>query len=360
MSFASTLVLVLALASPDSPDATTIDAALIRGEGVDLPEIERALRVRLPSLQLFEQGMDMPEGTGMRAFVDLRRLSPTQVQVAVILSDGRAYFRTVDIEAGEPARPVAGALALLIAAIEDDSVAPDQRDVPVPPAIAAPVESHVLEARECPAPAPCPKPPAPVEPPPPPRLELAPTLRSGATFGLGPQVPGLRGAMFGFGVDLRWRGGATLAVDLRAIGARVERYPLHRVRVAAGGGYTLRRGAFELPIVGMFGVEWWGVRGDSELDRHGPGAAARPLVGGGLRLSPGFWARLGPAALRAGARVELWGSGEPGPGGLRQPVIARVNEPGLAALGGAELSLALELSVWLAPRRAKRTGPKRQ
>lgn len=358
MSLASTLVLVLALASPDS-SATTIDAALFRGEGVDLPEVERALRVRLPSLQLFEQGMDLPEGAGLRAFVDLRALSPTQVQVAVILSDGRAYFRTVDTEADAPARPVAAALALLIAAIEDDSVAPDQRDVPVPPAIAAPAEPPVPEDINCPAAPPCPKPPPPPEPPPPPRLELAPALRSGATFGLGGQVPGLRGAMFGLGLDLRWRVGALVGVDVQAIAGRVERFPLQRVRVAAGAGYALRRGAFELPIVGMVGVEWWRVRGDGELDRRGPGEGARPLVGGGLRLSPGFWARIGPAALRAGARVELWGSGEPGPRGPGQPVIARPDQPPLAALGGAELSLALELSVWLAPRKNKRTGSKR-
>lgn len=360
MSVASTLVLVLALASPGSPEATTIDAALIRGEGVDLPEVERALRVRLPSLQLFEQGMDLPEGSGLRAFVDLRQLSPTQVQVAVILSDGRAYFRTVDTEAAAPARPVAGALALLIAAIEDDSVAPDQRDVPVPPAIAAAPEQPVPEVRECPAPAPCPKPPPPPAPPEPPAFELAPVLRGGATFGLGPPVSGLRGAMFGVGLDLRWRAGALVGVDVQTLAGRVERLPLHRVRVAVGAGYALRRGAFELPIVGMLGVEWWGVRGDGELDRRGPGGASRPLVGGGLRLSPGFWARIGPLALRAGARVELWASGEPGPGGPRQPVVARPNEPALAAIGGPELSLALELSLWLAPKRSRRTGPKGQ
>lgn len=363
----SLLAAVIAQASPapaGPPATSTIEAALVRGDDPLLAEVERALRVRLPSLALVRQGSDLPEGSGLRAFVELRRTSPTQVEVAVILSDGRAYFRAVDTEPDAPARPVAGALALLIAAIEDDSVAPDQRDVPVPPAIvAAPVEP-VPEARApaCPAAPPCPQPQPAAPEPPPPRVELAPVLRSGATLGLGPAVPGIRGAMFGLGLDVRWRGGAIVAAEVQAIAATVEGLPLSRGRMAVGAGYGLRRGAFELPIVAMVGVERWGLPGDGTVSRRGADGPIRPLVGGGLRLSPGVRARVGSAWLRFGGRVELWGSGEPGPGGLRQPVLVRPGERPAAALGGAELSLGLELAVWLAPRghKAKQTGPKRQ
>ncbi len=57
-------------------------------------------------------------------------------------------------------------------------------------------------------------------------------------------------------------------------------------------------------------------------------------------------------ALRAGARVELWGLGEP-TAGLRQPTVARPGEPPIASFGGAELSLGLELAVWLTPKRRR-------
>lgn len=357
----SALLLALALASPAPAglSATTIDAALVRGEGLELAEVERALRVRLPSLALVEQGGDMPPGTGTRAFVDLRRTSPTQIQVALILSDGRAYFRTVDTEGEAPARPVAGALALLIAAIEDDSVAPDERDVPVPPAIAAPSPEPVADtpAPTCPAVPPCPQP---APPAPAPALELGLVPSAGATFGLGQPLAGVRGAQLGLGLDVRWRRGALVAVEVRTALAPVDRHTLARVRAAVGGGFALRVRSFELPIVGLLGVEWWGISGArTEVQRAG-GGQARPLLGGGLRLSPGLWVRYPGGALRAGVRAELWGSGEVGPGGPRRPLLVRPGGAPIAAVGGAELSAGLELAVWFDPGRRKptRTGPK--
>lgn len=346
-------VTLLALATPapaEAPAASTIAGALVRGEEPLLADVERALRVRVPSLALVRQGSELPEGDGLRAYVELRRTSPAQVQVSVILSDGRAYFRTVDVEADDAARPIAAALALLIAAIEDDSVAPDERDVPVPPAIAAPAPAPAPV--KCPEVPVCPEAPRVEPPPPPPSVELAPVLRTGAAFGLGP-LPGVRGATFGLGLDVRWRRGAIVAVDAQAIATALDGLPLARARVAVGGGYGLRRGAFELPIVGMVGAEWWGVPGAGEVVRRTAGGP-RPLIGGGLRLSPGVFARVGGAWLRAGARVELWASGEPTSVGLRQPVIGRPGGAPWMAVGGAELSLGLELAVWLAPRKKRR------
>ncbi|PCC71318.1 hypothetical protein SAMN02745121_00858 [Nannocystis exedens] len=340
--------------------APTIGSALVRVEGVEFADLERALRVRLPSLALAQQGEELPAGDGLRAFVDLRRTSPTQVQVALILADGRAYFRAVDTAGEPPARPVAAALALLIAAIEDDSVAPDQRDVPVPPAIAEPppVQSDVpkdIISKTCPEVLPCPRLPSPPAPPPAPALELGLVRYDGASFGLDQPLAGVRGAVFGLGLDLRWRRGAIAAVEVRAAVAPVDRHTLARVRVAAGAGFGVRVRAFELPIVGLVGVEWWGLTGGEVTVAR---AGARPLVGGGLRLSPGFWLRLPAVAVRAGARAELWASGEPGPDGPRKPLLARPGEPALAAVGGVELNVGLELAVWFEPGRRKRTGPK--
>jgi hypothetical protein len=344
--------------------APTIAGALVRVEGVEFADLERALRVRLPSLALAQQGDELPARDGLRAFVELRRTSPTQVQVALILADGRAYFRVVDTADEPPARPVAAALALLIAAIEDDSVAPDQRDVPVPPAIAEPppqpVQSDVSKdtsLKKCPEVQPCPRPPArPVLPPAPP-LELGLVRYDGASFGLDRPLAGVRGAMFGLGLDLRWRRGAIAAVEVRATVAPVDRHTLARVRVAAGAGFGVRVRAFELPIVGLVGVEWWGLPGGEVSVAR---ASSRPLVGGGLRLSPGFWLRLPAVAVRAGARAELWASGEPGPNGPRKPLLARPGEAALAAVGGVELNVGIEVGVWFDPGRRRRTGPKGQ
>lgn len=353
--------------SPDTAAPTTIEAALVRAEGLELADVERALRVRLPSLALAQQGDDLPQGSGLRAFVDLRRTSPTQVQVALILSDGRAYFRAVDTENEPPARPVAAALALLIAAIEDDSVAPDQRGVPVPPAIAEPsppvVQTPVppdIVKKTCPEVQPCPRLPVAPAPPPPPKFELGLVRYDGASFGLDRPLAGVRGAMFGLGLDLRWRRGAIAAAEVRATVAPVDRHTLARVRVAAGAGFGVRVRAFELPIVGLVGVEWWGLPGGSAQVVGPGGGRSRPLVGGGLRLSPGFWLRLPAVAVRAGARAELWASGEPGPGGPRKPLLARPGEPPLATVGGVELNLGLEVAVWFDPGRRKRTGANRQ
>lgn len=356
----------LASASPaDPPPPTTIEAALVRADGLALADVERALRVRLPSLTLVQQGEDMPQGPGLRAFVDLRRGSPTQVQIALILSDGRAYFRVVDAEDQQPARPVAAALALLIAAIEDDSVAPDQRDVPVPPAIAEPPPAAVpsdMPIKTCPKISPCPKPPAPPAPPappPPPALELGLVRHDGASLGLGSPLAGIRGAVFGLGLDLRWRRGAIAAAELRATLAPVDRHTLTRIRGAVGAGFGVRVRAFEMPVVAMFGLEWWGLPGADAQVLGASGGRTRPLLGGGLRLSPGFWLRLPAVSLRAGVRAELWASGEPGSGGLRKPVLARPGQPPLAAVGGVELNFGLEIAVWFDPGRRKRlrTGP---
>lgn len=335
--------------------ALTIAGALVHVEGLVFADVARALRVRLPTLALAQQGEALPVGDGLRAFVDLRRTSPTQVQVALILADGRAYFRVVDTEDEPPARPVAAALALLIAAIEDDSVAPDQRDVPVPPAIAAapPPQSHVpkdISNKTCPEVQLCPRLPAPAKPRVP-ALELGLVRYDGASFGLDRPLAGVRGAMFGLGLDLRWRRGAIAAVEVRATVAPVDRHTLVRVRMAAGAGFGVRVRAFELPIVGLVGVEWWGLAGGEATVIRG---GSRPLLGGGLRLSPGFWLRLPAVAVRAGARAELWASGEPGAGGPRKPLLARPGEPALAAIGGVELNLGIEVAVWFDPGRRKR------
>ncbi len=324
---------------------------MLAGSDIDLVEVERALRVRVPALELVRRGSELSGRAGLRAYIDLRRTTPTQVDVSLILSDGRGYYRRVETGSDSPVRPVAGALAQLIAAIEDDSVAPDERGVRVPPELSAPVEPPPAKEKECPAVPPCPSVEAPRPRPLPPRLELAPSLRAGGTFGVG-RAPRSRGASFGLGLDLRWRSGVMVAADLQVTASSVDRETLTRVRGAAGAGFGLRRGAFEMPIVGMFGVEWWDVRGgQAMLVPRGAGEGGAPMIGGGLRVAPAVRAQLGPVALRTGLRLELWGSSEPVRGGLRRPVIAYPEGAPLTSVGGAELSIALELALWIVARR---------
>lgn len=324
---------------------TRIGPAVLRADGFDRDELERAIHLRLPALPLVEAGAGAPPATAgsLRAFIELRRLGPTRLELSLILADGRAYLRDLEVDADAPARPAASALANLIAAIEDDAVAPDRSDVPLPPALLPqePAPASPVPAASCPEPAPAPPPP----PPPAPRWELGPSLRAGAGLGLTGSA-GLRGGGLGLGLDARAPSGLLLALDLRGLTRALQQLQVQRLRVALGLGYGLRRGRFELPVAALLGVEPWRVAGDrgavplrSELGRP------RPLIGLGLRLAPGLRAALGRsgAQLRAGLRAELWTSGEAAPG-LPRPEL-RV-PPVALGLGGLELQLGLELGLW--------------
>lgn len=142
----------------------------------------------------------------------------------------------------------------------------------------------------------------------------------------------------------------------------VDRFHLQRLRVALGLGYVLRRRGFELPVAALVAVEpWWlGDDGRRVPLRAPSGGPPAPLIGVGLRLSPGYTASIGNhgARLRVGARAELWGSGQFGPG-LRRPELRLPTGP--AHLGGVEFQLGLEVGVWLpvgrGVRKPRPTGP---
>ena len=366
MVLASTIALALLARTPaptdpsDGPAAspvreTRISTAILRADGFDRGDLERAIRLRLPGLTLVEVGSDAPavDDGSLRAFIELRRVSPTQLDLTLILADGRAYLRALEVDADAPARPAASALANLIAAIEDDTVAPDRSDVPLPPA---------LIVREPPAPEPVPAvlcPEAPTQPtpppPPPPRWELGPVLRAGASLGVSP-LHGLRAAGGALGVAARAPSGLLLVLDLQYLARALQNLQVQRLRVALGVGYALRRGAFELPAALLVGVEPWRLTGNQGTvpisSTLGP---PRPLLGLGLRLTPGLRAALGKsgAHLRAGLNLELWASGVAS-SGLRHPEL-RI-PPSAVSLGGLELGLGLELGIWfpVGPARARR------
>ncbi len=341
--------------APLTAPAPRIRVAILRGDGFIEPNaLVQAIRLRLPAVTLVSEGEPVPaaeEGT-LRAFIELRH-DESQLLLTLILADGRAYLRQLELDADASPRPVASALANLVAAIEDDTAVPDKQDVPVPPALREAPQPPVPKDTSAPAP-------ATPTPAPAPRWQLGPLLRAGAGLGLAP--PGLRGAGAGLGLDARAPSGLLLAADLQWLTRTVDHFQLQRLRVALGLGYALRRGGFELPAAVMLGVETWRLgSGHGPVRLSSSAGKPGPLLGLGLRLSPGYSAPIGRAGavLRVGARLELWSSGQAN-AHLRRPVLHLPNTT--AELGGLELGLGLEVGVWfpvgpgLRPR-SKRPGP---
>jgi len=333
-----------------APDAPRISVAILRADDLDHAALTRAIQLRSPALTIVRVGDEAPSAVDgqLRVYIEVRRADAAHVDLTLILADGRAYLRRVDVDAEAPARPIAGALANLIAGIEDDTVAPDRKDAPVPEVlVAAPAPQKQPEPTPQPAsqtkPEPAPAPPQDD----PPRWQLGPVLRLGATLGLAPFDPGFHGLGPGGGLDVRSPRGLLLALDVQYLARPLGAYSLGRTRVAIGVGYALRRGNFELPLALLLGVEPWRLRDDQGTVRiasmEGP---PKPLLGLGLRLSPGFSARVARSArVRVGLRLDLWTSGQPAKGGLRPPEL-HIPEGPRVALGSAELHLGLEIGLW--------------
>lgn len=335
----------------DSSSAPTprFTALVLRNEGIALGDLAAALTLRIPDLPIVRES----PATGAFVFVAVRTdpATPVRHQIGVITSDGAAYFREVDTGADPPARVLASVLANLLVSIAEGRVQPDRTDVAIPPPEA-----------ELPAPAPAPEPkPAPVPPgatppaptpipqpvpktTPPPRWEFGLNLAGLADLALGPPrfASTLAAAGGSLGLDLRHHRGLLLGLELRTLGRRADDHALVRLRVAALAGYALRRGRFELPIALGLAIEpWW-------LDA---GLTARPLYAAFLRTTPGLYLAQdrGPLrALRIGPRLELGGSFLVDDG----PRVAGISEQRdtsnaqLFRLGGLELSLGLELTLW--------------
>lgn len=183
-----------------------------------------------------------------------------------------------------------------------------------------------------------------------PRLEIGPTAGLAAVFGIGAPAS-LAGwsASGGFvGAELRLRRGFVAGLELRSTTARNTGYiRLNRMRAALALGYSLRRGLFELRLLGAFTVEpWWvALRADNTGREWGT-----PLLGAAFTMAPGISAALRPGVrLHVGLRVELSASALPG-----ASTVLRVRDPyggALFRLGGAEMTAAVEVGVrWGVPR----------
>ena len=315
-----------------------------------------ALRLRLPRLPIERHGGAAPTETP-HLYLQLTRAADDLGTIRVITSDGRAYERSFAVEIGQEVRVAASTAANLIFAVEQGAVAPDAEDVAIPP-------PAVAAAPEPPPPEPEPPPvqtqtPGPKEHDPKdmskrPHWELGLGLHATTVLGVGPPAYGgpLAGGGGGLGLEVRSPRGFAAALEARAIGQTEAGSGLGRLRVAVAAGYALRRKSFELPILVGLAIEpWWITRAGERAPLLAAGdddvLARPPLLGGFLRLSPGWRAQPSPrVGLRVGPRIELGGSfAIDDHDGARVVGLADAVGTPRFRVGGLELSLGLELAL---------------
>lgn len=368
----------LAQAAGEPGQRVAVEVVILRIGTVDAEPLKRALSARTPGIELYTFGSpEAPSATGdppgRRVFVDI--VARTEgYSMTFILGDGRAYQRDVLGGAGD-VRELASAIANTLAAIEDAALVPEPERVPLPEhpeaAVAKPPKpqsappskqpeplkpAHELDPRPEPKKEPPKKPPkkSPKKP-----VKKDMSIRSPLELGLGLApaaaillAPGdLQGAS-GYGGSLygtlRFPRGLGLNLGVRTLALRRDDLWLLRTRVGIATGYIHRDDHLELAGLAGFSVEPWGLR---EFGARVP-VGARPLLGGFASLALGY--RVQPReglALRVGGRLELSGSAL---SSGRIPEIRHANKPATRlALGGFELSLAFDLTIWVSLKKSR-------
>ena len=343
----------------------------VRSTGLDDATLLEAVRLRVPHVEWIVFGVAMepvgPDNTGGTAVAQLRVTEPDTAELAIVVADGRAFDRQIDIagmDSDERVRAVASTIANLVAGIEAGTVAPDRSDVPLPVPVTPPPPLVCPETvkPECPAVVvPPPIEPAPTKAPPPaPRSSLGIVAGTPIMLGLGAPTESDRYAGWGgeFGVRYRFVRGATLMADLRASGrASIGNVRVIRGRLALGAGYTLRRGPFELAALAFATVEPWSVRLDGSAASFLDANNARVLVGGGVRLAPGL--RVQPPgasySLRVGPYAGFHVSGNAADGfAVPQIILASQGAASRLRAGGLEATLGVQAVLWFDVRKRKR------
>jgi hypothetical protein len=324
------------VAKPATVETIVIDA---RGElPVDLRE-EVQLRLGRRSIEWVHAGMTAPTGSSIWVVIEAGALQ-------FIVSDGRAYRRSIESTEADAARAIASTIANTVAAIEAGRVEPEATGVPLP----TPPAKETTQTKPEPAPPETPPPPAKTIAPPPPPQPLAWIgigLGGVAAFGVGPPSD-VQGFVGGGGLGLfrfLHRTGATAALQVRGLAMPRDGVLLSRLRISASGGWVWRPNRFDLVTEAGVTVEPIWIASSFELAP--PTGAARspaPLVGGRLAVSPGYtvWSR-DRTALRLGLELDLAESVEArSPTGAVQ--ILRGPTPFMRA-GGFEIAIAIALEL---------------
>jgi hypothetical protein len=364
-------------ASPASPDASAESDAFIAAEdgsdfvehptpeapaplvveavGFDTVDLLDDIRLRVPDRTISSHAEPRPLEAYAYALVTRTNGS---IRLTLIRGDGDAYDRTITDTPNQSARVSASALANLLFAVEAGDLAPDRTEVEVPPLPddiqdAAAVPTIVRTATVEPTPRPSNEQSVERET----RHALGVELSAGPTIGLAPATAAdpLSGGGGAAALLFRANQGATAFLQLRAIGLARNGHGVARIRVAAGGGYTWRRDRFELASIAAASIEPWLVRHDLASVRvlRDTGSRARfPLLGAFLRASPGVVLRPrsseGPV-VRLGGHVEVAGSFVVDDG-ARTPELGVQTANGrdaIARMGGVELSVGLDITIWL-------------
>lgn len=342
-------------------DAQPVEAVLLRATGVEAAVLLDALQLRSPQRTLAIPPWPPEPGGRFGLFaVASVRLEGTTLRITVVLSDGRAYYRTLEAEVEGAPRVAASTIANLMAAIEEDALPPDEEDVPLPPEQDDEPEPEIApEPASEPEPETTEQPEVESEPPPSPPLELEPLLAGTVGVALGPPSPaGFVGGGGTVGIELRWPAGALISVALRSHWHRPVPLTVARTRLSVGGGYAWRRGRFELRSVLALDIEPWGVRQDGAREEVGyPDGQRRGLglqLGGHARVVPAVRVPVGDRLhLRVGPRLEVAGSALAQAGGIaRLRLLGAASDDALARVGGLELSAGIELGLaWSLPAR---------
>lgn len=359
----------LALASASAPAGRTSDAAprargqpveavLLRPKQVDGAELLDGLQLRSPQRTIAVPPWPPKPGDRFELFaVATVALEDEALCITVVLSDGRAYYRTLPTSADGAPRLAASTVANLLAAIEEDELPPDEEDVPLPPEQEQPQPQEQPRSDENSKPESTPE----LEPEPkprePPQLEVV--LAGTGGVALGPPEPaGFAGGGGGAGLELRLPTAVLISVAVRSHWHRTRELSVGRTRISLGAGYAWRRGRFELRGVIALDVEPWGVRQGGERQPVGyPDGRERRLglqLGGHARVVPAFRVPVGEGAFRVGPRVELGGSALAQDSGVARLLVADDDGERSAVIrvGGLEMTAGLELGwSWSLPTR---------
>lgn len=325
--------------------------------GLDGPALEAELAMRMPELRVTRLEGVAPSEPYL--YIQARRETGKLHRIAVIVSDGRAYYEHLDVgDAGSPERVVASSIANLLFSIESGAVEPDQLDVELPLVKSAEGEGEDTKGEDTEGEGEDTKDEDTAgEVQDTPRVEIGLVLGLGQASGLGP--PRFADAHLGWHgtleLDLRTRRGLLAFIEFRPGGATKANYRLTRLQTGLGLGYAWRGPKIELAVAATAAVSPWLVASEGQvepirsLDSEALGRP--PLLAFGLRLSPGYFVTLERGAARAmriGPRFEATGGfvTRPAP---RVAGLVSLDGEELFRLGGVELFVGFELCLWLAP-----------
>lgn len=345
------LSLLLASVSPSPPNAATpapatataseaqseaeIDALIIDAAVDDLVALEAAVRLRIGACPVSRSDRARPPRPGeLFAYLEIEPGAGDRRTLRLTLGDARAWVRTIDAVPADRTREIATTVGNLFAGIEAEDLAPDLRDVPLPPPL-RPTPAVVVP---------------PLQPPAPSRYAWGLMLDGLVLAGLAPGAPILGAGAAALRGGVRMRKGALVVAGLRA-GARTNAgYTLTRLRIEIGGGWAWHRNAFALHATAAATIEPWFVTNGGRVP---DGSDRRPtgvLLGGVARIAPMGRIAVGKRVQRhlvIGPFVELGGSALPATSGAVAQIHTAEQDGALAfRLGGLELAAGLTIGLW--------------